>query len=65
MTEARASQQLAWRRMWERSSKSILGVAGILPMSDWGYVIGANDTNGHLLHYTLSTAMRNYIIITL
>jgi hypothetical protein len=27
MTEARASQQLAWRRMWERSSKSILGVA--------------------------------------
>lgn len=27
MTEARASQQLAWRRMWERSLKSILGVA--------------------------------------
>ena len=51
--------------MWERSLKSILRVVRILIMSDWGYVIGANDTNGHLLHYTLSTAMRNYIIITL
>lgn len=39
-------QQLAWRRMWERS---ILGVAGILPMSVWGYVIGANGIEAILM----------------